>query len=397
MIVDSVASSEDGQREHAVHGPLPSSRGTDLPLPLRDPQAATSSGLPITIRGLSKSYGPVHALDGIDLDIRAGEFVTLLGPSGSGKTTLLMALAGFIRPTAGSIRFGGREVVTLQPHKRNVGVVFQSYALFPHMNVSRNVGYALRVRGVPAAEIGRRVHEALSLVRLGELADRHIHQLSGGQKQRVALARAIVFHPSILLMDEPLSALDKNLREEMQIEIRQLQRHLGITTVSVTHDQREALTMADRVAVLNHGRLAQVDSPERLYSAPANSFVAGFVGESTLLDTEISSGVAYLFGQPLKTRHPVPRGAARSYLVFRAEKIEIRQASEPGDYNTFTGRVRDVVFQGDTILIYVVLKDGRTVTIRRPSARAGHGAALQVGLEIVIGLHAEDTLIVPDE
>src|SRR5262245_40557932 len=207
------------------------------------------AGLPVTIAGLTKSYGSVVALDNSDLDISGGEFVTLLGPSGSGKTTLLMAVAGFIRPNAGSIRFGSTEVIATPPHTRDTGLGFQSYALFPHMSVKQNVGYPLRLRRVPRREIETRIMQALEMVRLAELADRSIDQLSGGQRQRVALARAIVFRPRILLMDEPLSALDKNLREQMQVEIRHLQRQLGITTISVTHDQREAMTMADRVAV----------------------------------------------------------------------------------------------------------------------------------------------------
>uniref|UniRef100_UPI002FCA56A5 ABC transporter ATP-binding protein n=1 Tax=Bosea sp. (in: a-proteobacteria) TaxID=1871050 RepID=UPI002FCA56A5 len=213
--------------------------------------AGSATALPIAIRRLSKAYGVVPVLDEIDLDVRPGEFLTLLGPSGSGKTTLLMAIAGFLRPDKGSIRFGEREVVRLAPHKREIGMVFQNYALFPHMDVARNVGFPLRLRRVAAAEIARRVEAALEMVQLGGFGGRRIDQLSGGQRQRVALARAIVFEPRIILMDEPLSALDKQLRERMQIELRQLHERLGTTTVYVTHDQREALTMSDRVAILD--------------------------------------------------------------------------------------------------------------------------------------------------
>src|SRR6185312_4907455 len=197
---------------------------------------AARTAIPITIRGVSKSYGSARALDAVDLDIRSGEFLTLLGPSGSGKTTLLMVLAGFIRPDVGSVRFGEREVVRLAPHKRDIGFVFQSYALFPHMDVAGNIAFPLKLRGVPAAEVARRVEAALDTVKLGGYGARRVDELSGGQRQRVALARAIVFEPSVVLMDEPLSALDKKLREAMQIEIRQLHDRLGTTTVYVTHD-----------------------------------------------------------------------------------------------------------------------------------------------------------------
>ncbi|MEO0764248.1 MAG: ATP-binding cassette domain-containing protein, partial [Pseudomonadota bacterium] len=215
----------------------------------------------------------VHALDSVDLDIRQGEFLTLLGPSGSGKTTLLMVIAGFTRPDSGSLRFGSDEVIRQPPHKRDLGMVFQNYALFPHMSVAGNVAYPLKVRGVGAAEIGPRVEHALETVQLGGFGERRITQLSGGQRQRVALARAIVFEPRILLMDEPLSALDKKLRDHMQIELRHLHEALGMTTVYVTHDQREALTMSDRIAVINHGRLMQLGTPTEIYEAPANRFV----------------------------------------------------------------------------------------------------------------------------
>ena len=222
---------------------------------------ARDASLPITVRQITKSYGSVRALDQVDLDIRSGEFLTLLGPSGSGKTTLLMVLAGFTRPDHGSLKFGETEVIRLAPHKRGIGMVFQSYALFPHMSVGANIAFPLRLRGVAKPDIARRVEQALALVQLAGYATRRVDELSGGQRQRVALARAIVFEPRILLMDEPLSALDKQLREHMQIELRRLHEQLGMTTVYVTHDQREALTMSDRVAVLNHGKLMQYGPP----------------------------------------------------------------------------------------------------------------------------------------
>ncbi|MBE7523345.1 MAG: ATP-binding cassette domain-containing protein, partial [Burkholderiales bacterium] len=225
---------------------------------------AGGPAIPITVRGLRKTYGPQVALDHVDLDVASGEFLTLLGPSGSGKTTLLMALAGFIRPDAGSLKFGTTEVVRMPPHKRDVGMVFQNYALFPHLDVAANVAYPLKLRRVAAADIARRVDAALALVQLSGYGPRRVHELSGGQRQRVALARAIVFEPRIVLMDEPLSALDRQLRERMQIELRELHDQLGMTTIYVTHDQREALTMSDRIAVIAGGRVMQVDTPRRL-------------------------------------------------------------------------------------------------------------------------------------
>jgi len=356
--------------------------------------AAERAGLPISIRGLGKAYGSVRALDDIELEIGAGEFITLLGPSGSGKTSLLMALAGFVRPDRGSICFGEDEVVALPPYRRNVGMVFQSYALFPHMTVGDNVGYPLRIRRLDRGTVAQRVDEALKLVRLAELAGRRIDQLSGGQRQRVALARAIVFHPRILLMDEPLSALDKNLREEMQIEIRYLQRTLGMTTVSVTHDQREALTMGDRVAILNHGRLVQVDTPQRIYRSPTDSFVAGFIGESSLLPVTIERGVPILGGQPIRAGHPLPPDGTAARLVLRAEQLEIVVGGSPSaSHNLFPGRVRDLVYQGESLLAYLELDSGEIVSLRRPAFR---GPDIAMGEAVTLGLRIEDTLVVPE-
>jgi putative spermidine/putrescine transport system ATP-binding protein len=353
------------------------------------------AGLPVTITGLSKSYGSVVALDNVALNISGGEFVTLLGPSGSGKTTLLMAMAGFIRPNAGSIRFGSTEVIATPPHKRDIGVVFQSYALFPHMSVRQNIAYPLWVRRVPRREIDARVMQALEMVRLVELADRSIDQLSGGQRQRVALARAIVFRPRILLMDEPLSALDRNLREQMQVEIRHLQRQLGITTISVTHDQREAMTMADRVAVLDRGQLIQVDSPDALYKSPATSFVARFIGEATLLDVEIRESAAFLHGQRLRTMRPLPPNGTPSCVVLRTEALDIRHARPQGDaHNALPGRITEQLFQGDSTLLYVALVTGETVVVRWLTSRDRAGLMPDVGTDIHVVVHVEDTIVV---
>jgi len=228
----------------------------------------------ISFRQVTKRYNALTVVDHLDLDIARGEFVSLLGPSGSGKTTLLMMLAGFEQPTSGAIEVDGRRIDELPPYKRNMGVVFQSYALFPHMTVRDNIAFPLKMRGVSKAAIAERVVRVLDMVKLGTMADRKPQQLSGGQQQRVALARALVFEPQVVLMDEPLGALDKKLREQMQLDIRELHRRLGLTIVFVTHDQDEALTMSDRVAVINHGGIEQIGSPRDIYDEPRTNFVA---------------------------------------------------------------------------------------------------------------------------
>lgn len=253
--------------------------------PTSDPAPA------ISLRGLRKTYGEVLAVDGVDLDISDGEFFSMLGPSGSGKTTVLRLIAGFETATAGTVHLGGTDVTAAAPFERDVHTVFQDYALFPHMSVIDNVAYGLRVRGVGKRERLERARQALDTVRLGDLGARRPGQLSGGQRQRVALARAIVLEPRVLLLDEPLGALDLKLREQMQVELKQLQRQLGITFVFVTHDQEEALTLSDRIAVFDAGRIQQLGSPREIYENPASAYVAGFVGTTNLLDAETSRRV----------------------------------------------------------------------------------------------------------
>jgi putative spermidine/putrescine transport system ATP-binding protein len=351
----------------------------------------TGKALPITVRGLVRRYGHVAALDGVDLDVAQGEFLTLLGPSGSGKTTLLMIMAGFTRPNAGSVRFGNVEMVRTPPHKRNLGVVFQSYALFPHMDVAANVAFPLALRGVHGAEQQRRVQTALELVQLGELGARRVDQLSGGQRQRVALARAIVFEPGILLMDEPLSALDKKLREQMQIELRHLHQRLGTTVIYVTHDQREALTLSDRIAVIDRGRIQQIDTPQRLYEAPASHFVADFIGDSAFLEVMVAEGVARWRGQSLIPSRSVTDGAY--LLVLRPEKL-ILGGKAPG-LNGIDAEVAEVVYQGDSVRIDVRLAGGEMVTLRE-FARAGRISEMpSPGDRVRLGLDPADTLLVP--
>ena len=307
--------------------------------------SSDAKSLPLTISGVTKSYGSLKALDNVSIDVKSGEFVTLLGPSGSGKTTLLMVLAGFVRPDSGSVKFGDEEVIRKPPHKRGVGMVFQNYALFPHMNVLNNVAFPLKLRRVAQDEIAERVQGALDLVQLGDLGQRRIDQLSGGQRQRVALARAIIFDPQILLMDEPLSALDKKLREHMQIEIRHLHEKLGRTTVYVTHDQREALTMSDRVAVIDFGQFKQIDAPKDLYERPRSKFVADFIGESSFLPVEVNGSSIDLDGATMRLAEPPISSDKRQLLVVRPEKLELLADGGGQNLNTLVGTVKELVYQ----------------------------------------------------
>jgi putative spermidine/putrescine transport system ATP-binding protein len=290
----------------------------------------------VEVAGAAKRYGDVVAVAGIDLDVASGEFFTMLGPSGSGKTTTLRMIAGFERPDAGTIRLGGRDVTRVAPYDRDVNTVFQDYALFPHMTVGENVGYGLKVKRTPRAERARRVGEVLEMVRLQGYAGRKPAQLSGGQRQRVALARAIVNRPQVLLLDEPLGALDLKLRQDMQVFLKQLQTELGITFVYVTHDQEEALTMSDRLAVFNDGRIEQVGAPAEVYERPLTEFVAGFVGTSNVLE----------------------RGGRR--ISVRPERVRIGDEGEPG-------QIADVVFVGSFIRVLVDLASGERVTAVRPN------------------------------
>ena len=357
---------------------------------------APERSLPITVRQVTKAYGAMRALDEVDLAVRSGEFLTLLGPSGSGKTTLLMVLAGFVRPDHGSIRFGDAEVVRAPPHKRDVGMVFQNYALFPHMGVAENIAFPLRMRHVAKADMARKVEQALDTVQLAGFGTRRVSELSGGQRQRVALARAIVFEPRILLMDEPLSALDKQLRDRMQIELRILHDRLGMTTVCVTHDQREALTMSDRVAVIDHGRIRQLDAPRTIYERPANRFVAEFVGESAFLPVEQSGGTFHCAGQQLKlSDHPGTEGPW--LLMVRPERLRIVTETATDHANLLRGRVVALMYQGESVLLQVELADGTRIPVRGSSAHGAMANVPQPGEAITLGLAPEDTFLIRDE
>lgn len=318
-------------------------------------QAPPEPGVAVRLTGVRKSFGDVHAVDGVDLEVRAGEFFAMLGPSGSGKTTVLRLIAGFEEPTAGEIWLRDTEVSRLPPFDRDVNTVFQDYALFPHMTVAQNVAYGLVVRKVPRAQRRARVTEALRTVRLTEFGRRKPSQLSGGQRQRVALARALVMHPTVLLLDEPLGALDLKLREQMQVELKQIQREVGIAFVYVTHDQEEALTMSDRIAVIANGRIEQVGAPAEVYERPATPFVAGFVGTSNLLRGDAAHTVL---------------GREGMYSV-RPEKIRVVELDAPvaADEDSAVGTVRDVVYIGPATRFVVDLDAGAALVALQQNLR----------------------------
>jgi putative spermidine/putrescine transport system ATP-binding protein len=340
-----------------------------------------------------KSYdGASLVVKDLDLDIARGEFLTLLGPSGSGKTTTLMMLAGFEAPTAGRIELSGRNITGLPPYQRGIGVVFQNYALFPHMTVGQNVAYPLRVRGLDAAKIAASVAAALATVKLEGLEDRRPAQLSGGQQQRVALARALVFEPELILLDEPLGALDKQLRERMQIELKALHERLGVTMVYVTHDQSEALTMSDRIAVFADGRIQQLATPFELYERPANAFVAGFIGESNRLDGQVVGRDGDRLIVEIAGSHRIRAAAAghaadagRVVLSVRPERVSLDPAHSD---NRLSLPLESVVYLGDSSRLVLALPGGGEFTVK-----TGHLAAhahLVRGQEIVVGWNAED-------
>jgi putative spermidine/putrescine transport system ATP-binding protein len=343
--------------------------------PLASSRAGSSAD--IRLRGLRKSYGEVVALGGIDLEVRAGEFFTLLGPSGSGKTTSLRLISGFERPDAGTVELAGEDVTNLPPHERNVNTVFQDYALFPHMSVGENVAYGLRVKKVPKPEREQRVAEALAMVRLDGYEGRRPSQLSGGQRQRVALARALINRPRVLLLDEPLGALDLKLRQQLQVELKRIQSQVGITFIYVTHDQDEALTMSDRIAVMDGGRVIQVGAPNEVYDEPESGFVAGFVGVSNLLELpveRIDGGSATL------TLGPRDRVAARArdslqpgqtaIVTIRPERISIADGGAPsGDELCHaSGVVRESLYAGPMTRFVVSLDGGGELMVVRQNA-----------------------------
>jgi putative spermidine/putrescine transport system ATP-binding protein len=342
----------------------------------------------LEIEGLTKRYDATLAVDAVDLSIAPGMFVALLGPSGCGKTTLLRCVAGLVRADAGDLRVDGRSIAAIPPWRRELGMVFQSYALFPHMTVAKNVAFGLKMRGLGGAEIAGRVEQALAQVQMAGFETRLPAQLSGGQQQRVALARALVTEPKVLLLDEPLSALDAKLRQAMRLELRQLQRRLGITTIFVTHDQEEALTMADHVAVMNRGRVEQLDSPEGLYHRPATPFVADFIGETNRFDGTVGDAGLHVLGLPAPVAladSRVPGGTALIAMI-RPERI---RPTAPGA-GRLDGQVAEVIFGGERTSLLVDSGAHRLI-VRQPA----DAAAISVGARVGLDWRAEDLLVYP--
>jgi putative spermidine/putrescine transport system ATP-binding protein len=347
-----------------------------------------------------KTYdGRTNVVDRLDLEIAEGEFLSLLGPSGSGKTTTLMMLAGFERPTAGHIRLKGRSIESLPPYRRNFGLVFQNYALFPHMTVAENVAFPLSVRGIGKAAAGERVKRSLDMVRLPGMETRMPAQLSGGQQQRVAVARALVFEPQLIMMDEPLGALDKQLREEMQLELRGLHDRLGITMVYVTHDQSEAMTMSDRVAVFQHGRIQQVDDPQRLYERPVNLFVASFIGESNRLKArfveDAAAGECVVQIEGGATVRGLAADACRAQspaiVSIRPEHVNVVAAAvDASADNKLPARVAETIFLGGHVRVRLQTAAGELVA--NVPAQAAH-ALPDIGAEAVAQWAAASTVV----
>lgn len=349
----------------------------------------------VTIRGITKRYGDVVAVDAIDMTIADGEFFAMLGPSGCGKTTTLRMIAGLDFPTEGSLKIFGDEVGTLPPDKRPVNTVFQNYALFPHMTVEQNVAFGLKMRKVPKSEIGPRVREAIGLVQLGGMERRRPSQMSGGQQQRVALARALVNRPKVLLLDEPLGALDLKLRQQMQVELKSLQREVGITFVFVTHDQEEALTMSDRMAIMHDGRLLQVGSPEEVYERPANRFVADFIGRTNLLEATVESPtvVCLTNGTRIPAASSLPAGTSIA-VSLRPERARIHASGRaPADLPSVEGTLREVTYLGNA-LVYRVALDWMTIEVR--SATGAGTEPVRVGDPVTVSWAPDAISLVGD-
>ena len=377
----------------------PSEKISPLPSQHRAPREVM-----VAVDRVSKRFGQTAAVEEASFELTKGSFLTILGPSGSGKTTLLRMIAGFLEPSAGEIFVHGRPVSALPPHKRAIGMVFQRLALFPHMTAAENVAYPLKMRRHPPATIPERVEEYLGLVRLQGFGDRRIHALSGGQQQRVAIARALVFQPDLLLLDEPLAALDKKLREEMQLEFRRIQQELGVTTINVTHDQREALVMSDEVIVMDQGRIQQIDTPLATYRAPSNRFVAGFIGLTNFLPGPVRSvgqGSACLqVGElPLDGRCALGEEilGQTAEAAIRAEQLLIWGPDEPRpSVQTWVdGLVQEIVFEGDRLAYQVACKalNGARLWIFDHDPR--HSGKFEVGQKVCVGWQAADVLIFP--
>jgi putative spermidine/putrescine transport system ATP-binding protein len=345
----------------------------------------------IRIEGLSKTFGFVVALEPTSLSMNAGEFLTLLGPSGSGKTTLLQMICGLIEPTAGRIYIDGKDETATPVHKRGLGLVFQHYALFPHLTVSENIGFPLQMRGLSKGEIDAGVNDALQMVKLDHLAERFPAELSGGQQQRVALARCFIYKPSIILMDEPLGALDKKLRELMQLEIKRLHRETAATIIYVTHDQEEALALSDRICLMNHARIEQIDAPRKIYAQPRTVFAAEFIGLSNILKGKVKrgpDGTTYLdtpYGALTATLTDLTPGTEAALLV-RPEKLSLDSNAE----NILRGRVTEIVYVGSETRTMVEIAPGMVLTVRS----ASEAPKLALGQEVCVGWAADSGVLI---
>ncbi|AJY73800.1 ABC transporter ATP-binding protein [Paenibacillus beijingensis] len=353
----------------------------------------------LAIKDVMKSYKKVKAVDNVNLEVKKGEFLTILGPSGSGKTTLLKLIAGFEEATEGSITLNRRNITNKKPYERNIGMLFQNYALFPHMTVVENIAYPLHIRNMEKKEIREKVKNMLDLVRLSEYGDRYPNKLSGGQQQRVALARAIVFNPPLLLLDEPLGALDKNLREMMQLEIKHIQEKVGITTISVTHDQEEALTMSDRVCVMNKGRIEQVSTPQGIYQRPDNKFVAEFIGEINLLGGEVVSTehtklIIQLFGDSTLSFYAEERADIKEnkvYIALRPENLHL--VHKASDYeNTIQVTICEKIYVGNALKVKTKTSFGEELVVKLPTHLSEE---LQIGRPICLGWNSADSTVIP--
>jgi len=364
--------------------------------------ARRPAGRPIiSIRSLSKRFGQTVAVDSVSFDVRENEFFALLGPSGCGKTTLLRMIAGLEVPSDGDLLIDGQDVARIPPNRRPTNMVFQSYAVFPHMTVAQNVGYGLKVTGVPTDEIARRVREALEMVRLDTFGERRPEALSGGQRQRVALARALVKRPRVLLLDEPLSALDAKLREQMQFELGRLQKAVGITFVIVTHDQSEALSMADRIAVMNAGRVAQLASPADLYDRPASRFVADFIGKINLLEATVvgqadgTTTVELAGGLRLHAPGAEPPGSTVS-LAVRPEYVRLTESRPADTGGALSGRIVDRAFYGDSSHVFVQTPQGHRIGVTLRHENLARLDALRASDEVWVHWPAERAMLLKD-
>lgn len=358
-------------------------------------------GATIRFENIYKSYGITKVINNVNLDIEDGDFVTILGPSGAGKTTLLKMLAGFEDPTSGSIYVNGEDISVKPIHKRNVGMLFQNYALFPHMTVNENVAFPLGIRKVPKAEKAERVQKILEKVRLGEYGKRYPRELSGGQQQRVAMARALVFNPSVLLLDEPMAALDKQLRKQMQLEIKDIHNELGITTISVTHDQEEALTMATKVCVMKDGMIEQIASPVEIYERPNSVFCAKFIGEANVVEgqvkkTEGDMVTLTMYDTEVCVKDKSAKKGKTEYVkgntlhtVIRPEKVKVVDDSFNGI--KLKGKIEQAVYVGDVLKLKVRLTCGKSIKVK---VFTQYSLVLQPGAEVTLGMLEEDMVLV---